>query len=92
MAWELTRACNLACRHCRADAVTNLDPNELTTDEAKNFIDQLVECGKPILIMTGGEPLLRDDCYELAQYGTDKGLRVVLATNGTFLTLSLIHI
>jgi heme b synthase len=86
VAWELTRACNLACRHCRADAVTNLDPNELTTDEAKNFIDQLVEYGKPILIMTGGEPLLRDDCYELAQYGTDNDLRVVLATNGTFVT------
>ncbi|MCL7475207.1 MAG: radical SAM protein, partial [ANME-2 cluster archaeon] len=86
VAWELTRACNLACRHCRADAVTKLDPNELSTDEAKDFIDQLVEFGKPILILTGGEPLLRDDFYEIAQYGTDKGLRVVLATNGTFVT------
>lgn len=86
VAWELTRACNLACRHCRADAVTGPDPDELTTDEAKNFIDQLAEYGKPILILTGGEPLLRDDIYEIAAYGTDKGLRVVFATNGTLVT------
>lgn len=86
VAWELTRACNLACRHCRADAIPEPSPDELTTTEAKDFIDQLAEFGKPILIMTGGEPLLRDDFYEIAQYGTDKGLRVVLATNGTFMT------
>lgn len=86
VAWELTRACNLACRHCRADAVTDPDPDELTTDEAKDFIDQLAENGKPILILTGGEPLLRDDVYEIARYGTEKGLRVVLATNGTVVT------
>jgi heme b synthase len=86
VAWELTRACNLACRHCRADAVRETSPDELTTKEAKDFIDQLSAYGKPILIMTGGEPLLRDDFYEIAKYGTDKGLRVVLATNGTFMT------
>ena len=86
VAWELTRACNLACRHCRANAIPEPSPDEFTTKEAKDFIDQLAEFGKPILIMTGGEPLLRDDFYEIAQYGTDKGLRVVLATNGTFMT------
>jgi heme b synthase len=86
VAWELTRACNLACRHCRADAVTDLNPDELSTDEVKNIIDQLAEYGKPILILTGGEPLLRDDVYEIARYGTDKGMRTVLATNGMLLT------
>jgi len=86
IAWELTRACNLSCRHCRADAITELDSNELSTSEAEHLIDQLTEYGKPILILTGGEPLLRPDIYDIAEYGTDKGLRVVFATNGTLVT------
>ena len=91
VAWELTRACNLVCKHCRADAVTGLDPDELSTAETKKFIDQLAEYGKPILILTGGEPLLRDDIYEIIRYGTGKGLRVVLATNGTLVTPDIAH-
>jgi heme b synthase len=86
IAWEMTRACNLACRHCRASAITQLDSNELSTVEAKGFIDHLTDYGRPILILTGGEPLLRKDVYEIARYGTDRGLRVVLATNGTLVT------
>ena len=86
IAWELTRACNLSCRHCRADAITELDSNELSTTEAEHLIDHLSEYGKPILILTGGEPLLRPDIYDIAEYGTNKGLRVVLATNGTLVT------
>ncbi len=86
IAWELTRACNLSCRHCRANAITELDSNELSTTEAEHLIDQLREYGKPILILTGGEPLLREDIYDIARYGTDKGLRVVFATNGTLVT------
>ncbi len=85
VAWELTNACNLACIHCRASAIKDPAPDELSTAEAKHFVDELVEY-KPIIILTGGEPLLRSDVYEIARYATGKGLRVVLATNGTLLT------
>ncbi len=85
IAWELTNACNLACIHCRASAIKEPTPDELSTDEAKHFVDELVEY-KPIIILTGGEPLLRADVYEIAKYATGRGLRVVLATNGTLLT------
>ena len=85
IAWELTNACNLACIHCRASAIKEPQPGELSTAEAKHFVDELVEY-KPIIILTGGEPLLRPDIYEIAQYIKGKGLRAVLATNGTLLT------
>ncbi|VVB95872.1 7,8-dihydro-6-hydroxymethylpterin dimethyltransferase [uncultured archaeon] len=85
VAWELTNACNLACIHCRASAIKDPAPDELSTAEAKHFVDELVEY-KPIIILTGGEPLLRSDVYDIARYATGKGLRVVLATNGTLLT------
>ncbi len=85
IAWELTNACNLACIHCRASAVKYPAPDELSTAEAKHFIDELVEY-KPILILTGGEPLLRRDVYDIAGYASKKGMRVVFATNGTLLT------
>ena len=89
IAWELTNACNLACIHCRADAIKEPGPDELSTEEAKHFVDELMEY-KPIIILTGGEPLLRTDVYEIAQYATDKGFRVVLATNGTLLTPEIV--
>ncbi len=85
MAWELTNACNLACIHCRASAIREPPPDELSTTEAKHFVDELVEY-KPIIILTGGEPLLREDVFDIAGYASSKGLRVVLATNGTLLT------
>jgi heme b synthase len=85
IAWELTNACNLACIHCRASAIKDPAPDELSTAEAKHFIDELVEY-KPIIILTGGEPLLRSDVYDIAKYASGHGLRVVLATNGTLLT------
>lgn len=85
VAWELTNACNLACIHCRASAIKDPAPDELSTAEAKHFMDELVEY-KPIIILTGGEPLLRSDVYDIARYATAKDLRVVLATNGTLLT------
>ncbi|MFH1322407.1 MAG: heme b synthase [Methanobacteriota archaeon] len=85
IAWELTNACNLACIHCRASAIRDPTPDELSTAEAKHFVDELVEY-KPIIILTGGEPLLRSDVYDIAQYASGHGLRVVLATNGTLLT------
>lgn len=82
VAWEMTRACNLACVHCRAGACADAAPHELDTDEGRRLIDGIAEVDKPILIMTGGEPLLRPDFFELAEYGRHKGLRCVLATNG----------
>lgn len=91
IAWELTCACNLKCIHCRGSATEKPDTDELTLGEAKHFIDELVDYGKPILILTGGEPLVREDVFEIAQHGTDRGLRVVLATNGTLVTQKVAH-
>ena len=73
------------CDHCYRDAGARLD-EELTTDQARNLIDGMVRAGFKIMIFSGGEPLMRPDIYELARYATDKGLRVVLGTNGTLIT------
>ncbi|WP_209683389.1 heme b synthase [Methanohalophilus levihalophilus] len=83
IAWELTSGCNLSCLHCRGSSTECAAENELSTEEALNFIDEVASMGSPILILSGGEPLVRADVYDLAKYGTEKGLRVVLATNGT---------
>jgi heme b synthase len=87
----MTRACNLACVHCRAGAVDQVDPNQLSTAEGKKLIDQIAEVAKPILIMTGGEPLLRPDFFELALYAGAKGLKPVIATNGVLVTPEIAH-
>ncbi len=86
VAWETTRNCNLACVHCRASATTGPHSGELDTSEAFKLLDQIAEVAKPIIILTGGEPLLRDDIFEIAAYGTAKGLRMVMAPNGTLVT------
>lgn len=86
IAWELTAGCNLNCVHCRGSSTSQVPAGELSTEEAKNFIDEVVTFGKPILILTGGEPTTRSDVFEIARYGTDAGLRVVLATNATLVT------
>ena len=86
VAWEVTRSCNLACRHCRAEAHCEPYPGECDTKAAKAFIDTLPDVGSPILIFTGGEPLLRKDIFELAAYARDKGVRSVMAPNGTLVT------
>ena len=86
IAWEITRSCNLSCVHCRAAAQYGPYSNELTTGEALELIDEIVSFSKPVIILTGGEPLMREDVFELARYGTSKGLRMVLATNGTLIT------
>jgi heme b synthase len=85
VAWELTRSCVLRCRHCRASAATAPGANGLSTAECMAIVDSLARMGQCIVILTGGEPLLRDDCLAIARYGCDKGLRVVLATCGTLL-------
>lgn len=85
LAWESTRRCNLRCQHCRASATYEAPPGELTTEEVKALIDHISAWARPVLILSGGEPLLREDIFEIARHGTSKGLRVVLATNGTLL-------
>ena len=84
--WEVTKGCNLRCIHCRASATELSSPNDLPTKTALGIIDQIAEAANPILVLSGGEPLYRSDIFQLARYGTDKGLRVALATNGTLVT------
>jgi heme b synthase len=86
VAWEITRNCNLSCVHCRASATNGPYSGELDTAACKTLLDQMAQLGSPIVILTGGEPLLRDDIFEVARYGTDKGLRMVMAPNGTLIT------
>jgi len=86
IAWEVTRSCNLACRHCRASSKNGPYADELTTAECFKLIDEVVSFSNPVIILTGGEPLLRKDIFEIAEYGRKKGLRIVMASNGTLLT------
>ena len=83
VAWEITRACGLACIHCRAEAQPRRDPAELTTQEAFGVIDQIVEIGGPILIVTGGDPLMRDDCFDIIERAASRGLRVAFSPSAT---------
>ena len=91
VAWELTRSCNLACSHCRASSERGPYLGELTTEECRRVMDEIASLSKPIIIMTGGEPLLRHDIFDLARYGSDKGFRMVMATNGTLMTKETVH-
>ena len=84
--WELTKGCNLRCIHCRASATELSSPSDLSTQAALDIINQIAAVSSPILVLSGGEPLFRSDIFQLARYGTDKGLRVALATNGTLVT------
>ncbi len=79
--WETTKACQLKCKHCRAEAILQALPGELTTEEGKKLIDSLTEFGRPypILILTGGDPLMRNDIFELIDYAVGKRIRVGLA-------------
>ncbi|MBW2366446.1 MAG: heme b synthase [Deltaproteobacteria bacterium] len=86
VAWEITRNCNLACIHCRASATNGPYTGELKTDVCLALLDQIARVGNPIVILTGGEPLLRNDIFQVARYGTDLGLRMVMAPNGTLIT------
>lgn len=85
VAWELTRNCNLACLHCRASAANGPHEGELSTGECRKIIDDIVSFSTPTVILTGGEPLMRSDLFEIIEYGQEKGLRLVIAINGTLL-------
>ena len=84
--WNMTRECNLRCRHCYATAKTKPDEGELTTKEAENLIDDLAEFGAPVLLFSGGEPLIREDLFHLGKLAVDRGIRTVISTNGTLIT------
>ncbi|WP_094604015.1 Putative mycofactocin radical SAM maturase MftC [Sporomusa silvacetica DSM 10669] len=84
--WNSTRTCNLKCRHCYMDSDSKKYQGELTTNEAKQFIDDLAEFRVPVLLFSGGEPLIRTDFFELAAYAAAKGIRPTLSTNGTLIT------
>lgn len=85
VAWELTRNCNLNCIHCRAAATFGPHTGELDTGECKKILDDISGFASPTIILTGGEPLMRDDIFDIIGYGNGKGLRLVIATNGTLL-------
>lgn len=86
IAWEITRRCNLRCIHCRScsEDVVKEHPDP-PKEECLRIIDDITSYAKPVLVFTGGEPLLREDFFEIAKYGSDRGLRVCVATNGTLL-------
>lgn len=84
--WESTAGCNLACIHCRRITVADqLLPQDLSTQESFDLIDQIAAFGRPIFVLSGGEPLFRPDIFDIARHATDAGLIVALATNGTLI-------
>lgn len=86
IAWEVTRRCNLSCVHCRSASGMNSFDTAFNTDEAKKLIDDIASFSTPVIVLSGGEPLLRPDLFEIATYGSDKGLRMCIATNGSLVT------
>lgn len=87
IAWEITRRCNLKCVHCRSSSELNIsDHPDFTFEEAKSIMDDIATYASPVLVLSGGEPLLRDDVFDIAKYGNEKGFRMCLATNGTLVT------
>jgi radical SAM protein with 4Fe4S-binding SPASM domain len=85
VSWNITRKCNLKCPHCYINATTQELKNELNTEESKNLIDQICEVSRPLLILSGGEPLLCKDIFELIHYGAEKGLKMGLGSNGSLI-------
>ncbi len=86
--WNCTRRCNLRCIHCYASADSQGLAEQMDTEEGKAFISDLADFGVPVLLFSGGEPLLREDLFELATFARDRGVRPVLSTNGTLITES----
>lgn len=81
--WEVTRACELRCVHCRADAQTKPHPDELTHEEGLRLIDQIYEMDNPMLVFTGGDCMMREDLFELAEYAKNKGMRISMVPSAT---------
>ena len=89
--WNSTRACNLRCLHCYSDSDAHADRNELTTDEAREMIRDLARFAVPAVLFSGGEPLLRPDLFELADFARSLGLHCTLSTNGTLIGEEVAH-
>ncbi len=86
VSWNITRRCNLKCLHCYINAVTTQSVDDLSTEESLNVVDQMKEVSVPLVIMSGGEPLVRRDFFEISEYASSIGLRLALSTNGTLIT------
>ena len=84
--WNMTRRCNLKCVHCYAKALEEDGSDAISTEQGKAIIDDLSAYGAPVMLFSGGEPLVRKDLVELAHYATGKGMRAVISTNGTLIT------
>ena len=85
MSWNVTHECNMKCAHCYINATEKKLDNELTTLEARHLMDQIIQVSRPLLILSGGEPLLRPDVFELIEYGSTKGLKMGLGSNGSLI-------
>ena len=88
--WETTKACNLSCHHCRAIPQTACAPEDLSTREGFGLMDAISEIAKPVLILSGGEPLYRPDIFDLGRHGNSLGFRMALATNGTLIDKTVV--
>ncbi len=84
--WNCTRKCNLHCIHCYSSAGEQDSAQVLTTEQAKSFINDLAEFNVPVILFSGGEPLLREDIFDLAQFAKEHGIRTALSTNGTLIS------
>ena len=84
--WNMTRRCNLRCVHCYAKALEEKGTDAISTEQGKAVIDDLATYGAPVMLFSGGEPLVREDLAELAGYATAKGMRAVISTNGTLIS------
>lgn len=89
--WETTAACNLKCIHCRAMATENRDAEELSPEQSIDLLRSIASFARPVVVLSGGEPLVRPDIYDIASFGTQLGLKMVLATNGTTLDTASAH-
>jgi 12,18-didecarboxysiroheme deacetylase len=89
MVWNVTRRCNLKCVHCYAQADASAAPNELTQAEGLALLDDLKTFGVPVVLFSGGEPLMRPDLFELVSHTVAAGMRAVISTNGTLITQEL---
>lgn len=84
--WTSTRSCNLHCAHCYSDSHDEIYPDELSTDQALAMVDDLANLGSPVLLISGGEPLRRTGLLQVAERARERGMRVVISTNGTLLS------
>ncbi|MDR1945844.1 MAG: 12,18-didecarboxysiroheme deacetylase [Desulfovibrio sp.] len=84
--WNMTRRCNLRCIHCYAQATDTAGRDDISTEQARDMIDDLAAYGAPVMLFSGGEPLVREDLVELAAYAASRGMRAVISTNGTLIS------